>query len=993
MEKGKPVVIWKDLIRKKELKGFKTIKFATSADGYVSLHIRDSEGVVVRQLVNAGYFAKGDHAVKWDGLTTPLFKTPGQPVKTGNYTWHAIHHKGLGLRLRGFASNGGIAAWDNGPKTNWGGDHGVPISAASDGEKVYLGWTGAESGKAMVAVDLKGLVQWKNSRKSTGSASRIAADAGKVYIQSTRGVLYCLDAKTGDFLNWPETKSPDLVLRKMEGIPAAAVSGLHAANGEIYISLKTASMIIVIDAESGELFNMIRIPSPGDLELAKNGKLYVISGSGVFEVDPEAGDKKLVIKNLPRPVTLAIDDKNLLYISTLGVNQIMVFDTEGMQRRTIGRKAIRNLRGPFQRDILASANGLAIDKEGKLWVAESTSYPKRISVWDTKTGKLLKEFYGPTHYGASGGVISPVDPNIMVGEGCEWRLNPKTGKSICTGIIEHRIAGAARFCQVNDKLYLVTGTSGLYRIFERTGEGTYKFLASIKSKNKGKQKETLFWADANGDEKQQDDELRILSGSTNTSGSNAWSMGFNNDLSLTAKNSARGTIHISIASFNKIGAPIYDLKNFKKLPTWGLASPDKKIILSGNPRKGHMLEAFDVASGKKLWHYPSEFHGVHGSHHAPPPEPGLFRGAFGPIGSVTLPDPIGSIWAYNGNMGEWHLLTAEGFYLSAIFQGDPMSIVFPEKPVPGSILDNAPSGTGGEDFGGSMTKGNDGKIYVQSGKTGLWNVEVIGFETVTRIKSNANKIAISNEDTVKAKEMQKGYLRVASGLKQMFAKKMTPSFTGDLTADFKDAKVLSYKKQEAAAVKTVAAWDDTTLYLGWEVKDKTPWINGAKLPEQLFIGGDTVDMQLGTNPSANKRRGKPAAGDLRLSIGNFQGKATAVLYRKVSKLKKKMEFSSGVVKSYIMDYVAVVEDIKIKVSMNKDGKGYVVEVAIPQSALGLSIKSGMDLFADVGVTHGDVGGQRTRLRTYWSNRKTGIVDDAVFELMMEPSRWGRLNFK
>jgi hypothetical protein len=33
------------------------------------------------------------------------------------------------------------------------------------------------------------------------------------------------------------------------------------------------------------------------------------------------------------------------------------------------------------------------------------------------------------------------------------------------------------------------------------------------------------------------------------------------------------------------------------------------------------------------------------------------------------------------------------------------------------------------------------------------------------------------------------------------------------------------------------------------------------------------------------------------------------------------------------------------------------------------------------------------LRTYWNNQHTGIVNDEVFELMMEPKNWGELNFK
>ena len=55
--------------------------------------------------------------------------------------------------------------------------------------------------------------------------------------------------------------------------------------------------------------------------------------------------------------------------------------------------------------------------------------------------------------------------------------------------------------------------------------------------------------------------------------------------------------------------------------------------------------------------------------------------------------------------------------------------------------------------------------------------------------------------------------------------------------------------------------------------------------------------------------------------------------------------------------------------------------------------TGLTLRGDFGVTHGDPAGKRTRLRTYWSNQHTGIVDDAVFELMLEPKHWGEVTFR
>jgi len=42
---------------------------------------------------------------------------------------------------------------------------------------------------------------------------------------------------------------------------------------------------------------------------------------------------------------------------------------------------------------------------------------------------------------------------------------------------------------------------------------------------------------------------------------------------------------------------------------------------------------------------------------------------------------------------------------------------------------------------------------------------------------------------------------------------------------------------------------------------------------------------------------------------------------------------------------------------------------------------------------GDKSGKETLLRTHWNNQTTGIVNDEVFELRMEPKNWGELEFR
>jgi hypothetical protein len=161
----------------------------------------------------------------------------------------------------------------------------------------------------------------------------------------------------------------------------------------------------------------------------------------------------------------------------------------------------------------------------------------------------------------------------------------------------------------------------------------------------------------------------------------------------------------------------------------------------------------------------------------------------------------------------------------------------------------------------------------------------------------------------------------------------------------------------------------------------------------MYLSGDTVDFQFGADPKANPKRGEAVAGDFRISIGNFRGTPTAVLFRRISEVKKPKAFTSGVVAHYEMQFVDILPAARLHAGARKTGKSYVVEAEIPWDALGFHPTPNAKYRGDFGVTHGGPGGSRTRLRTYWNNQETGLVDDAVFELQMVPRNWGEIVFR
>jgi hypothetical protein len=1010
METGQPVVDWTGLVQKSELAGFKSVPIDMPLDGYASVVLRAGDGTVVRHLLNCQALAKGHHELKWDGLSTPIWKRPGEPVPAGSYQATAIYHTGIGMRLVGWAANSGQTPWDYPAKTgNWGGDHGTPTAVASDRDQVYLGWTAAEAGKALVACDLEGRPVWHHNRGGIGGASALAVDGDTVYVldRASFPTLYRLDRTGGQYTTWQGRDTTELSLKDIfENLQNSRDDrfSLIGGGGKLYLGAKLEDQLVVLDAATGAVLKRIAVSKPIAVTLAPGGQLYVVSeGTKVLAFGENLSSPKTVLDGLTAATAIAVDAAGQMFVGCADPdNQIKVFSPSGLLVKAIGRPGGRALVGPWTGDGVRFVDGVALDSAGKLWVMENDWKPKRVSVWNVGSGALEREMFGATDYGAHGGAICPDDPLVVVGHACEWRIDPKTGRAACTAVITRDGMECSRFVTVPDgRTYLFvesteSGAVGPLHIFERLGPGQYKLRTAIiyvddqgqeippsrHGKASGAAR-TVVWSDANDDAQRQPEEMTGIDGETRVNG---WFLWVNPAGTIYSKEK-----QFKMQGLTHCGAPRYNLAEPTTMPAAGLGSADDRVLLTWN-REGTERawnRAYDIASGKQLWEYPDTFVGVHGSHNAPPPVDGLIRGAFPPCGTVKLPDPIGSIWVIPTNVSEWHVLTEQGYYLTRLFEPDPLHIEWPKTAAPGANLDKVPPGGGGEDFSGSITLGHDGKLYLQSGKTAYWDIEVVGLDTVKSLPMGT--VTIDQADLPLAEKIREDLLQVTATAQPLWVKKRSPQFTGNLDKDFVGAMLVKFQKQDEARVRATAAWDDQNLYLGWEVFDATPWINGTTDRELLYMGGDTVDFQLATDPAADPKRAEAGRGDLRLSIGPFQGKAQGVVYRRVADQAHPRSFSSGVFKDYVMQSVLPLQGAEVVAkTIGKDH--YTVEAKVPLATLGLAPRVGLKLSGDFGATHGDPAGQRTRLRTYWANQHTGIVDDAVAELKMEPRLWGTLIF-
>ena len=137
--------------------------------------------------------------------------------------------------------------------------------------------------------------------------------------------------------------------------------------------------------------------------------------------------KPVVASGLEDPRHVAVDAQgNLSHHRPRPAHQVKSFRRRRQVRcGAIGKPGEPSV-GPYDPLHLNHPNGVAIDTQGRVWVAEADNYhPQRVSrlVGD---GELLRAFYGPAEYGG-GGVLDPRDPTRFYYKGLEFKLDWQQG--------------------------------------------------------------------------------------------------------------------------------------------------------------------------------------------------------------------------------------------------------------------------------------------------------------------------------------------------------------------------------------------------------------------------------------------------------------------------------------------------------------------------------------------------------------------------------------
>jgi len=153
------------------------------------------------------------------------------------------------------------------------------------------------------------------------------------------------------------------------------------------------------------------------------------------------------------------------------------------------------------------------------------------------------------------------------------------------------------------------------------------------------------------------------------------------------------------------------------------------------------------------------------------------------------------------------------------------------------------------------------------------------------------------------------------------------------------------------------AYDDSNLYIHVEVTDSTPMLNKHK--DGMLWSGDGLELFIGSENIDQGGAFKFTDRQILLGAGAPDGKGQVWFVNAPEQTECKM---------------AVVPRV--------DGKGYVIEAAIPFKGLGFSPKKGQEILFDLAVDNSTDGG----------GRKSQIMWNGISRNSSDRSAWGRAVF-
>ncbi|MFP4056820.1 MAG: hypothetical protein ACLF0G_08120 [Candidatus Brocadiia bacterium] len=1021
----------------------------------VSAAVFDADGRLVRTLpvLTAGEgkaidaLGQGERpAVRWDGLDDD-----GRPLPPGDYRVKVLSHRGIGQRWVASLHNAGDPPWRTDDGTgSWGGDHGPPIAAASDPQRVYLGWTISEAGWAVVACEHQLTAEGK-PQKLWGQhqvldigilVTAMASDGERLFVaqdgkrwgqkdpQSFTAGVVLWDAASGKPINFPFAKRalvvsqweadlrpdrPPLWERVARGHVGPQdlglnLVGLAVAGDALYASLFLEDQVVAFDWRTGEKLRTYPLERPAGLAVAPEGHLLAVSGRRVLRLDPASGQAEPVVREgLSSPWDVAPGPDGRLYVTDCGnAMQVKVFDRTGKPLGAIGKPGGRPWVGRYDPEGMLKPAGLTVDPAGKLWVSEHDSTPKRVSVW-SREGRLLADLLGPGAYAVEA-LADPWKPQWVNCHDTLFEVRYATGeRRVLATLTRPNLRGlqfghdggymgrALKFRHLRDRVYVVHTGRGAVVVYRLRDDLVCEPLAAM-----GDTGHMRFHLPASLRE-----ELGLQPNHTIRWTDRNGDTFVQKDeidtepLRTTVRNYWGPWVDAELRLWNARGNEVFRVAPAQWLPSGAPRYPrtsEQEPLFAARGDRVHYV----MPDGQSVYLLEQQGGGARG------------KGAeWQAISRYTLDGR--RRWAYRRvwlGFGLEAPLARPGDVVGAlkfigkVHLGDDLALVavngyFGQFNILASnglwvaalCKDNrygppaGPDTVWPENFSGAFFRNrDDGKVYLMAGDTDARIWEVTGLET---LRTAAASFRISEQDHREA-------LRVAMA-RQGVAPELEPIRLGKAPRVAVDGKLDDWDLGPAVAIeagggrgaRVALAYDEKRLLAAFDVTDRSPMRNAGSDPALLFKTGDACDVTLATDPQADPQRTGPAAGDIRLLFATLDGQPVCVLYRPVVREGERApRVLSSPVSAESFDFVGRLEGAEV--ALRRREGGYTLEAAVPLEAIGFQPRPGLITKADLGVIFSDPGGSRNVLRAYYANPHTAIVNDIPSEARLCPQHWGLL---
>lgn len=982
-----------------------TFRYKLPTNAMVTVALVDTNGAPVRHIVTGQPRPAGEVVELWDGLDDK-----GDPLPAGTYQFKGIYYDPLKVEYKLSVHNAGQPGYPTADGTGgWGGDHGAPSAVAGNAQQMVLGWNACECGWGLIGTDLTGKKRWGTKTWTyfvtvdDQYAYVFGGIHGQVGIQRLR-------LRDGATVKFADTRPmADLPADVVAGVSGLVVIGDHlyaacpgwtkrefstwsSQHKEVPADFNRKNRIVVLNKADGALVRDIVLaekadqgqPQLGGIAKRSDTELYAIYGGKIVIIDLATGKlREFAGTNLDAPAALAVDTAGNVYASNYGKRMnVSVFDPTGKYLRSIGKPGGRPTLGKWDGRGMLNPGAIFVDALDRLWVAEEDHAPKRFSVWDTKTGKLLKEFFGGSHYSTFVS-MDPVDPTRVYCHAVQWKVDLDKGTSAPEAIVLDGTHGAVRFVPFtakNGRQYAFAREDGLTLAirdrdrFKRlawvggynglSGEAWYHDWVLQFKDAQGNLPHPLnlqfLWQDRNNDGLKQTNELQQV-----TFLVGFWGGWVDSELRLCSG----GNYHDMTAyvleptRIDRAGKPTYDATAVRRIGPGKIMNTEfshamidaeeQAIYVAGG---GHLdarlgggkvypgFNKYSLVDGRHLWGYwKAEPSWVTALAYAVP----KVGEAYGNHVILGRAGDFVAVCEYFGSINLW---TTDGLYVAKIYNDQRLGVMGPDT-------------INAEFFGGHFVKTKAGRYFILAGDSDGRVNELIGLQSARRFSGT---YTLTADDVAKAEQERAAFAIQKTRVQQLVVHRLEG-------LNWEEAKGIEKRVDNRRGFRVALAYDNQHLVARYDVDSPYELVNGITEPQLLFKGGNCLDIELQSD-----------TGPVRLIITRQHGTPVCTAYFKNGDGRVTLESPTG------KEVFARIESIPVEMQYEKTTGGFIATVRIPLAKIGLTLKPAMVLKLDVGYRFGNETGTVCAQRAYWSNTSalSAIIYDVPSETRMEPDNWG-----